>query len=89
MLLQGGKVVFSTLLATCMARLMQLLAAAVPGSLDPLRGQSASAQSRHWGRHWWPHCAWHWVLSHHSGIKLTACVTVVSHVQSLLKQFTG
>lgn len=33
-----------------MARLIQRLAAAVPGSLDPLRGQSASAQSRHWGQ---------------------------------------
>lgn len=42
------KIVFSTLLVTRMARLMQHLAAAVPGSLDPLRGQSASAQSSHW-----------------------------------------
>lgn len=47
---KGKKVVFSTLLVTFMARLMQHLAAAVPGSLDPLRDQSASAQSRHWGQ---------------------------------------
>lgn len=46
-----GKIMdFSTLLVTCMVRLMQHLAAAVPGSLDPLRGQSASAQSPHWGQ---------------------------------------
>lgn len=47
---KGKKVGFSTLLFTCKVRLMQHLAAAAPGSLDPLRGQSASAQCRHWGQ---------------------------------------
>lgn len=79
---RGKKVVFSTLLF--MARLMQGLAAAAPGWLDPseVRVQVPRVVT---GDTRWPRCPWHWLLSFHTGIKVTACVTLISHVQSPLK----
>lgn len=68
-----------------LVELRQYLAVAVPGLLDHHGGLRASVQVPVTGDRLRPCCAGLRAPSRHRGIKLTACMRVVSHIQGPLK----